>query len=165
MAARSRYERLTDGLRAGPLRERMAELGGRVDHGVLATWEAAQRATQLERVLSDIGIEEATAAHKAAKRELEQAQRSGSVPAGLRERADALADRHASLHRLHNSLDDIATQLTVLEARLEAAVAQAAELALRPDVPEAPIAADLDAIVGELGAMRAALDGLGSVQR
>jgi small-conductance mechanosensitive channel len=159
LTARASYRQLVGSLRAGPLRERVVALGERVDAGVLAVWEAAQRAAELEAVLGAIDASDATAAHKEAKRELEQARRAGAVPAGLEERAQALAQRHASVQRLQNVLDDTDGQLTVLEARLEAAVARIAELAFRPDEAGASLTADLDDVVDELGALRQALDG------
>lgn len=148
-------------LQPGPLRDRVAELGERVDAGVAATWEAAQRAAELESVLATLGIEEATAAHKAAKRELEQARRAGAaVPPGLEERAKAVADRFASGQRLLNMLEETSVQLGLLEVRLDAAVARIAELALRPGGQAEPLGSELEAVVGELGELRRALDGL-----
>lgn len=160
LAARERYGRLVATLRPGPLRERVVVLAERVDAGVLATWQTAQRATELESVLAAIDVADATAAHKAAKRDLEQARRAGAVPSGLEERAEALADRHTSVSRLQNALDDSGTQLAIVEARLEAAVARIAELALRPEASAAALSDDLDQVVDELGALRRALDGL-----
>lgn len=160
LEARERYRQLVGTLRPGPLRDRVAVLGARVDAGVLATWETACRATELESVLAAIDVADATADHKAAKRELDQARTAGAVPPGLEERAAALAERHASANRLQNVLDDCGIQLGIVEARLEAAVARIAELALRPEASSEALSADLDQVVDELGALRRALDGL-----
>ena len=159
LAARARYQDIVGTLPEGPLRERVQQLGARVDAGVLATWEAACRAAQQEAVVAAIDVTDAIEDYKAAKRELEAARRAGHVPQGVEERTKALEARHTAANRLANALDDTATQLTVLEARLEAALARAAEVALRPEAAD-DLGADLDAVVGELGALRQALDGL-----
>jgi hypothetical protein len=160
LAARARYAEVVARARPGPVRDRLEELGAQVDAGVLAAWDVATRATEMRATLDAIDVEEATAEHKAVQRELRSAQDRGAVPPALQARADALAARHASGHRLQNALEDAAEQLSVIEVRLEACVARAAELAFQAGASADPLAAELDGVVSELGALRQALDGL-----
>jgi hypothetical protein len=68
-----------------------------------------------------------------------------------------------SVQRLLNTLDDTDDRLRLLDARLGAAVAQAAEVALDVAGPSAADAldAELAGVVDELAALRSALDELG----
>lgn len=160
LAARGRYLEVVGRAAPGPVRDRLVELGQQVDAGVLAAWAVATRATEMSQALAAIDVAEATAEHKAAQRELRAAQERGAVSPALQARADALAARHGSAHRLQNRLEDAAEQLSVIEVRLEACLARAAELAFSAGASATPLAAELDAVVGELGALRQALDDL-----
>jgi hypothetical protein len=160
LAARHAYHEVLRLAAPGPVRDRLEVLGAQVDAGVRSSWEVAQRAGEMTAVLAGIDVADATADHKAAQRELRAATDAGDVPASLTARAEALAARHASAHRLQNALEDAAEQLSVIEVRLEAVVARAAELSFQPGASADPLAAELDAVVAELGALRQALDGL-----
>ena len=99
--------------------DRLAVLGARVDAGVAAVWQVTVRATQVERTLAALDPDRVTEDHKRAKR-------AGEDP----ELEAALARRFASVQRLLNALDDTEARLRLLDARLGAAVAAAAEVAL-----------------------------------
>jgi hypothetical protein len=150
--ARRRYRELLDGLRPGPVRDRLEQTRERLDAGVLAVWDTAVRATDIERTLATLDPERVTAQYKRAKR-------AGDEP----DVEAALGQRFVSVQRLLNTLDDTDDRLRLLDARLGAAVAQAAEVAL--DVAGASAADALDAelagVVDDLAALRSALDELG----
>ena len=152
VAIRRRWHAVVDGLRDGPTKARMAELGQRVDAGVLAVWETVTRAADIERVADSLEAERVTADYKAAKRD----------PAADPALVEALRARFESTQRLLNATDGIEEQLRLLDARLGAAVARGAEVALMatPD-GAASLGAELDAVVGELGALRDTLASLG----
>ena len=82
-------------------------------------WEIATRATQVERTLAALDPERVTDEYKRAKR-------GGADP----ELEAVLAQRFGSVQRLLNTLDDTDERLRLLDARLGAAVAGAAEIAL-----------------------------------
>lgn len=152
LAARRRFAEVGAGLPAGPVRDRLTALGARVDAGVAAVWQVTVRATQVERTLDALDPARVTEDHKRAKR-------AGDDP----ELEAALARRFASVQRLLNALDDTEARLRLLDARLGAAVAAAAEVALGAsgvDVAEA-VAGEMDGVVGDLDALRLALDELG----
>ena len=154
LRARTQFGELVAGLRDGPLQERLRELGGRVDAGVLAVWRTATQAAEIDRVTATLDPERVTA-------ELKQARRSGAADDVI----GALQDRFASTQRLLNRRDELRDRLPVLEARLGTAVARAAELALTsPASASAEIAGlerDLDGLVVELDALGAATTELG----
>jgi hypothetical protein len=147
--ARTQFSELTSGLPEGPLRDRMGELGGRVDAGVLAIWRTASQAAAIDRVAATLDPERVTA-------ELKQARRSGADASVV----EALQARFASTQRLLNARDGLRERLPVLEARLATAVARAAELTLAgPHVVDAELAglaADVESLVVELDVLSSA---------
>lgn len=148
--SRRRYREMVSSLRPGPVRDRLAATGERVDAGVEAVWAAATRAGELERLLGSLDPERVTADYKRAKR-------SSADPA----LEAALSQSFASVQRLLNSLDDTEERLRLLDARLSAAVARAAEVALGGGTGADEVGAELDGVVEELTTLRTALDEVG----
>jgi hypothetical protein len=112
LATRARFGEVVAGVAEGPVQDRLAEAGARIDAAVLAVWEVGRRAGEIEGT------------------------------------ATAL---------------DTAERLRALDARLGAAVAKAAEIALGTGgVAEAEaVEQELDDVVTELDALRVALRALG----
>jgi hypothetical protein len=152
LGARRRYRELLDGLDPGPIRDRLTRTAEGLDAGVLAVWAAASRATDIERTLTTLDPERVTAEYKRAKR-------AGDEP----DVEAALEQRFVSVQRLLNTLDDTDERLRLLDARLGAAVAHAAEVALGVAGASAADAldAELAGVVDDIAALRAALDELG----
>ncbi len=149
--ARRRWTELVAGLRPGPVRDRLVELGARVDEGVLAVWETAVRAVEVARVAETLDVDAVTEEHKRAKRD----------PAADPALVEALSARFTSVQRVLNAVDDADERLRLLDARLGAAVARAAEVALSAGTGSEDLGAELESVVGELGALRQSLDSLG----
>lgn len=147
LTARRRYADLLNGLRPGPVRDRLAELAPRLDAGVAAIWETVQRAGETERILAALDPERVTD-------EFKQARRSGAPP----EVVAAHEARFGSVQRLMNALDDTDERLRLLEVRLGGAVARAAEVAMASGAGADELDAELAAVVDELGALGSALD-------
>ena len=150
LAARRRFVELLDGLRPGPVRDRLAALAPRIDAGVTAVWDAAQRAGEMERVLATLDPERVTDEYK-------QARRSGADPTVVA----AHEARFSSVQRLLNTIDDIDDRVRLLDVRLDGAVARAAEVALASGAGADELDAELADVVDELGALRSALDEVG----
>lgn len=151
LAARRRYGEIVGRTRPGPVRDRLALLGSRVDDGVAAVWAAALRAGDIEATLVDLDPERVADEYKDAKR-------AGADP----ELVEVLRQRFTSVQRLLNTVDDTAERLRLLEARLGATVARAAEVALTASTDGVDaVGAELDGVVGDLTALRTALDELG----
>jgi hypothetical protein len=149
--ARRRFGTVLAGVRPGPSHDRLAASAARLDAGVVAVWAAADRATRVEATLAALDPERVTDEYKRAKR-------GGADP----ELEAVLAQRFASVQRLLNALDDTDGRLRLLDARLGAAVAAAAEVALGAagGSDADALDAELDGVVGELDALRVALDEL-----
>jgi hypothetical protein len=150
--ARRRFADVVASVRPGPAQERLTAASARVDTGVAAVWDVAERATAVERTLSTLDPERVTDDYK-------RARRSGASP----ELEQALAQRFASVQRLLNTLDDTDERLRLLDARLGAAVASAAEVALgaSDSADTTALDAELDGVTTELDSLRRALDELG----
>ena len=147
--ARRRFAGLRAGVREGPVRDRLTAAGERLDAGVLAVWDTARRATDVEHTLATLDPDRVADDYKRAKR-----------VAGDDELEAVLAQRFASVQRLLNALDDTEDRLRLLDARLGAAVAGAAEVALGTTAGDA-LGAEMDGVVAELESLRAALHELG----
>lgn len=153
VSARRRWIALVNGIQPGPLHDRLAELGSRIDAGVLEVHATAMRIGEVESVLAALDPDEATAAYKAAKRHAAQ----GAAPPEM----DALEARFGSVQRMLNVISDAEGKLRVLDARLDAAVARGAELAITADSGAiSALDTDLADVVSELGALRGALSAL-----
>ena len=152
LAARRRYAEVLPGVRPGPVQDRLAGLGRRLEAGVAAVWDIAVRATQVERTLAALDPQRVTDDYKRVKREGGQADLEA-----------ALGARFRSVQRLLNALDDTDARLRLLDARLGAAVAGAAEVALgTAGAGEADaVGTEIDGVVADLAALRSALDELG----
>lgn len=147
--ARARFAQVVAGLHDGPARDALTAVGARLDEGVLAVWQTARRATEVERTVTALDPDRVTDDYK-------RARRSGGDP----ELEAVLAQRFASVQRLLNALDDTEERLRLLEARLGAAVAGAAEVALGATAGVEALGAQMDGVVVELDTMRRALDEL-----
>lgn len=150
ISAHRNWAEVTGSLSAGPLRERLSLLGEQVQAGVLELYATAVRVGEVERVLASLDPPGATEAYKAARRQA----LDGHPPPEL----EALEARFGSVQRMMNLVTDADEQLRVIDARLLAAVARGAELAITADPGAlAGLGADLDAVVRELGSVRESL--------
>ncbi len=171
--ARRRYDRALRTATAGPLRDRLGEIGDRLDDGVRECWRIALRGQALQRALAELEPSDAI------RRELEQVRRdrnrdenssrpwpwtgqehSPSRRSHLHATEEALRAQLASRERIAAVSDETRERLRLLNARLDEAVARAVELALRAgDARDlGGLGSDVDALVGEMEALRQALD-------
>lgn len=147
--ARRRWQQLGATMREGAVQARLLDFGTQVDAGVLAVWDTVQRMVEIERVVDTLDLDRVTAELKRVRRD----------PAADPAMVEALNARFVSVQRIMNSVDDADAKLRLLDARLGAAVARAAELALVPGA-DSSAGDELGAVVVELGALRSALDEL-----
>lgn len=151
--ARLRWLAVVDAIPSGPLQERLRQLGERIDAGVREMHATAVRVGEVERVLVALDPDQAAAEFKAARRRAEGATAPPELP--------ALESRFRSVQRLLNLVDDTEAKLRVVDARLTAAVAQAAEVAFTADAEVlAGLGTDIEQVVEELDALRHAFDGM-----
>lgn len=141
---------------SGPLRERLAEVGGRVHTAIREAWEIAKRGNALDKAVSALGIEDV-------RRQLAEVQRG-------QQRRRSAAEQEAIVQSLHNQLesaerlasvaDDARERLRRLNAQLDESVARAVELSLSAvDVAALqPLGSDVEGLVGELESLRQAME-------
>ena len=152
VGARLRFRHVLEGLHDGPLRERLLELSPKVDAGVLAVWQTVQHG-RLRR------------AHRGEPRPRRSVGRLQAGQGATRSTPPELVAAHEarfeSVQRLLNVVDDVDQQLQLLDARLGAAVARAAELAVvAAGDPAGSLDDELDAVVSELGLLHDSLAAL-----
>jgi hypothetical protein len=189
MEAQRRYARAVATADPGPLRDRLTEIGARLDAGVRECYRIARRGAALETGLS--GLQTGVAWS-----DLMHGLDAFQIPAELRERVQqgesirdhpALADelrQHGmdaqalqklealqaqvlSAQRLGAVAQDARSRLELLNARLDEAVARAVELSLSAEDATAltGLGGDVDSLVGEMESLRSALDEVGRAGR
>lgn len=150
LASAARFRILVSGRAPGPVRDRLVALSPRVDAGVLAVYDTARRAADLDAVAATLDAERVTAAYKAVR------QRPSADP----DLVESHRQRFASVQRVLNARDDIDASLEVVEVRLEATVARVAEVLVVSADGLDDVERDLAEVSDELGALR---DGLAEV--
>ena len=142
--ARRRWADLLAGMRPARCGTGWAELGCARRRRAPAVWETAVRAVEAGRIVEALDVEEVTREYKRAKAD----------PAADPALVEALSARFTSVQRVLNTIDDAEQRLRLLDARLGAAVARAAEVALAAGEGGDALGAELEAVVSELGALR-----------
>ena len=158
LRAKARYGQAVSTSEEGPLRERLAEIGARIDDGVEACWNIARRGMVLERAYGGLDVE-------TTRRHLLELERSiaaqGGQPAGNAEAtAASLRNQLASAERIAGTARDARDRLQLLGERLDEAAARAVELSVRAHDLGAlgSLDHDVDAIVDEMEALRQAVE-------
>jgi hypothetical protein len=166
LQSRARFAQALDRAPAGPLRDRLDEIGERVQAGVEQCWLIARRGHAL--VVARRGIDVADI-----DRELGQLGRSGSgagpgagLPAedeAVGRLAESLEAQRAAAARLDQVIDSAQTELRLLDARLGEAVARTLELSAQAGTDAdatrvTGLEADVEGVVSEMEALRQALD-------
>lgn len=156
--ARGRFDKVVDQSRPGPLRERLAEVGRRLDQAVGECWRIARQGHALQGGLKQLDAPTVTAELEQVARDRRTAQ--GVAGAALERAEHALRSQLSSYERIAAVAEDARTRLRVLNAQLDEAVARALELALGAnDVKDlSPLSADVESLVGELEALRQAVE-------
>jgi hypothetical protein len=153
--AQGRFRDAVRTTESGPLRERMVEIGQRIDVGVDEAFRVAKQGQNLvaaRRRIDDTG----------ARRDLAEAQRDKAASGGdaLDRTIESLEAQLASADRLDRTIAETRDRLRLTNARLDQAVAQATELSVQAgDVGDlAGLGDDVDALVTDLEALRLGLE-------
>ncbi|MGH9157128.1 MAG: hypothetical protein ACRD1K_15110, partial [Acidimicrobiales bacterium] len=159
LQARTRFGQTAARARSGPLKDRLGELAGRLDRGVEECWRIAQQGDVLESALAQLGMDGIR--RDLAQVRTEKVQASGADEQASLERAEqAVLGQLASAERIERVSRDARSRLRALNAQLDEAVARGVELSLQTqDAADlSPLSADVDDLVGELEALRQALE-------
>jgi len=147
--AQQRFDQAVEGAPAGPVSERLAAIGARVEDAVRECWRSARRGQELEDALAQLERPERLRQSLARA----EAQGQGDVAAALRAQLD-------TAERLERVAADAGDRLQLMDARLDEAVARAVELSLRAGDPVelGGLGSDVDSLVTELEALRRGLE-------
>jgi hypothetical protein len=153
--AQRRYRRAVSSTTAGPLRDRLVEIGERIDAGVQECWRVARRGDALVDAIGNLDP-------AAARRELDAAKQAEKLNPGPDQEATvkALQAQADSADRLIKVAAGAQDKLRLLDARLDEAVARAVELSIRAeDVGElGGLGGDVENLVSDLETLRVSLD-------
>ncbi len=149
-ASKLRYDRTIKAMRPGPLRDRLVELGGRINTGIEEAWRVASRGDDLDGALRELNPNLIQA-------ELQQAQHL-PANAGRDATVASLQSQWASFSRLSQVREDASTHLRTLDARLDELVARAVELSVTGAADVGGLGSDVDVMVSDMEALRQALD-------
>jgi len=183
--AEKRFQRAVSASSAGPLRDRLNEIGTRIDQGVHEVYRVARRGAALEGGLTTLEADQARrhlsavlnalpsaiqpaawAAHGAGGDIAKVCEEAG-VDRNWVQTIEALQAQVGSANRLESVARDARDRLALLDARLDEAVARAVELSLRAeDVAElGGLGGDVEELVGEMESLRVALEEAGAAGR
>jgi hypothetical protein len=147
--ARRKFDEAVHGARRGPMRDRLTEIGGRVDDAVDECWRVARQGQALTDARSQLDTADA-------QRELASLDRSSPSQTKT---AEALQAQLASAQRLEMTINDARDRLRLLDARMDEAVARAVELSVEGgDADLQGLGSDVDGLVGDMEALRQGLE-------
>ena len=154
LQAQARYDRAVGGLPSGPLRERLREIGRRIEEACQECWRIAQRGEVLDDAVSTLDV-------AAVRQRL--AARTGDTVVGTPVDDPVVASLLAQLaaaERLTAVVSEARERLGLLEAHLDEAVATAVALSTLAGDPPDPdrVRRDVDLVVEDLAALSVALD-------
>jgi hypothetical protein len=150
LSAQNRFQQAVDATPDGPLRDHLADIGVRLQHGIDEVWQVARRGHEIDAGLTTLKAGDAR----------EQLARLEAQPAGEETEAtrEALESRLATAARLKEVSAGASNRLRLLEARLDELVARAVELSVGGgDAAVSGLGDDVDSLVSETEALRQAL--------
>lgn len=160
--AQRRYRKAVSAATEGPMRDRLIEIGERIDEGVGECWRVARRGDALVDAIGNLDP-------VSARRDLEAAKKEARASRGeaQEETVKALEAQVASADRLTDVARDAQDKLRLLDARLDEAVARAVELSITADdVGElGGLGGDVEGVVSEMETLRQSLEEAGGTAR
>ena len=154
--SRRRFDDAVQRARSGPLRDRLREIGDRLDEGVRECWRIACSGDALTDARKQIDARDVQRQLAQVTSELRGPVSEGSPQAGT---IAALEAQLATAQRLEATIVNARDKLRLLDARMDEAVARAIELSVSADEDALDsLSADVDGIVGEMEALRQGID-------
>jgi hypothetical protein len=153
-----RYAEAVRSAKPGPLRDRLTEIGARVDDALQECWRIAKQGQLIADACSQVDVNQA-------RQELNdvEAQLGGTTPdpeSTVGGTVVALRAQLASAARMNATVTDARDRLRLLDARLDEAVARAIELSVQGgDVKDVGgLGDDVEGVVGDMEALRQGLE-------
>jgi hypothetical protein len=153
LQARNRFDETVHRLRKGPLQERLETIAQRMHTGVEESWLIAQRGQTLVQARRGIDVADVERQRAALAADDESDPSQALV-------AKSLDQQKATAERLDRVISQAQSQLRVLDARLDEAVAQVLELSAQSvtSASVGELGTDVDNLVTEMEALRQAMD-------
>lgn len=151
LQSQARYQRAVSGVAAGPLRERLEDIGRRVEEATQECWRTARRADALEAAVSAVDVAGTRARLEAASSDAGQAGDEDPTVASLRAQL-------STAERLEAMVAGAQGQLARVEAGLGRAAATAVELCAHRagSADTTALSSDIDGLVDDITALRTA---------
>ncbi|MBM3673007.1 MAG: hypothetical protein FJW86_12620 [Actinobacteria bacterium] len=151
--AQRRYRRAVSKANEGPMRDRLTEIGERIDAGVEECWRVACRGDELVDAIGNLDVAGARKDLAEAKSRDSRSETQHSTVESLQAQVDA-ADRMISV------AEDAQDRIRLLNARLDEAVARAVELSIKAeDVGEVgQLGGQVEEVVSQMESLRVSLD-------
>ncbi len=157
--AQRRYRNAVGSATEGPMRDRLIEIGERIDAGVDECWRVARRGNQLNDAIANLDVPQARADLEAAEKASRDDKNDPTV--------QSLQGQIDSAERIIDVSDDAQDKLRLLDARLDEAVARAIELSIRAeDVGElGGLGGQVENVVSDMETLRVSLEEAGGTAR
>lgn len=155
--AQRRFGETVKSVAQGPVRDRLTEIGVRIETAVEECWRVARRGAALDSGVASLGLPEV-------RNRLEQTRSNRpNSPTGVESRdrtVEALEAQLASGERIETVATDARDRLSLLDARLDEAVARAVELSLQADDVSVLVGLgdDVEHLIGDLESLRLGLE-------
>ena len=165
--AERRFEETVRRARSGPIRERLATVGNRVEDAVQECWRIARQGDQLDAALATLDIRRIEAELDDIHEERRRQSHDKNADAALYRAQQAVESQLEAARRLRSVATDAQNRLRLLNAQLDEAVARTVEISVSAhDVAElGAVTQDVDSVVGELEALRQGLEEVSGVAR
>jgi hypothetical protein len=153
--AQRRYRKAVSAASPGPLRDKLVDIGERIDAGVGECWRIARRADALVDAIGNLDVAGARKDLEAAKQDARSQTQQGTV--------ESLQAQVDTANRLIDVAQGAEDKIKLLNARLDEAVARAVELSIKAeDVGElGGLGGQVDDLVSEMESLRVSLDEAG----
>lgn len=148
--AKRRFDDVVAAVPAGPLRDRLQRLSGRLDDGVDESWRIARRGHEIVGAIDKIDTAAAVA-------EIGELRRSGAAGAATADTVKALEAQLESAERLGSLATRSRDRLRLLDARFDELLARTVEVSVGAGDSEG-LGADVDDLVTELESLRVAME-------
>ncbi len=163
LRAQRRFAETVSSVPDGPVRDRLVEIGVRIDAAVQECWRVARRGAALDNGVASLDLHDV-------RSRLEQTRSTApNSPTGVDSRdrtVEALEAQLASGERIETVATNARDRLSLLDARLDEAVARAVELSLRADDVSVLVGLgdDVENLIGDLESLRLGLEEVGAAQ-
>lgn len=157
LQAKARFDQAVGSARGGPLRDRLREIGDRVQIGVEECWRTARRGQALMDARRQIDVADITFQLQQLSPDATQPWAAGSP---LAQTATALQAQLETAQRMDRVIEDAVNRLRLLDAKLDEAVTRSIELSVQAETVDdlSGLGDDVDSVVNEMEALRQALD-------